>query len=362
MMKKRGRKKVLLLGGAALIVLVAAVVALVLFQRVNALSALSFEEMLAYTTAGRADAVISVAVVRGEDVEINVYGADGVLLAADGQEYEYEIGSVTKTFTGALLCKAVAEGKLTLADAAGGYLGMPEAGYTPTLARLVTHTSGYKGFYFDRQMARNFFNGEDNDFYGVGGASLRRSLAKIALEDRNYPFRYSNFGIAVVGAVLEAVYATEYETLMNTFIREDLGLSRTGIGELAGGWHWRDGDAYLPAGAIVSTIGDMAHYLQLQMTEALPYLALGQEQIAVVDGNTMWYEKMGIRIDGAGVCWLLDGENRFLWHNGGTGNFNSYIAFDREKQVGVVILSNLPPGYRIPATVMGAKLIVSLQQ
>jgi len=28
----------------------------------------------------------------------------------------------------------------------------------------------------------------------------------------------------------------------------------------------------------------------------------------------------------------------------------------------VVILSNLPPGYRIPATVMGIKLLVDLQK
>ena len=50
-----------------------------------------------------------------------------------------------------------------------------------------------------------------------------------------------------------------------------------------------------------------------------------------------------------------------IWHNGGTSNFNSYIAFDKEKQLGVVILSNLSPSYRIPATVMGSKLIITLQ-
>ena len=37
------------------------------------------------------------------------------------------------------------------------------------------------------------------------------------------------------------------------------------------------------------------------------------------------------------------------------------LLFDKEKQVGVVILSNLSPSYRIPATVMGVKLIKSLQ-
>ncbi|NLM07283.1 MAG: beta-lactamase family protein [Tissierellia bacterium] len=46
-----------------------------------------------------------------------------------------------------------------------------------------------------------------------------------------------------------------------------------------------------------------------------------------------------------------------MWHNGGTGNFNSYLGFDPESKTAVVILSNLPPRYIIPVTVLGIKLI-----
>ena len=73
--------------------------------------------------------------------------------------------------------------------------------------------------------------------------------------------------------------------------------------------------------------------------------------------------KMGIRIDAVGAGWMIDNKNNIIWHNGGTGNFNSYIGFDKENQIGVVIWpANLPPNYRIPATVMGIEILTSLQK
>lgn len=71
---------------------------------------------------------------------------------------------------------------------------------------------------------------------------------------------------------------------------------------------------------------------------------------------------MGIYIDAIGTGWMIDNHNGIIWHNGATSHFNCYLGFDKENQVGVVILSNLSPNYRIPATVMGIKLLTSLQQ
>jgi CubicO group peptidase (beta-lactamase class C family) len=58
---------------------------------------------------------------------------------------------------------------------------------------------------------------------------------------------------------------------------------------------------------------------------------------------------------------MIDDEHGIVWHNGGTSNFSSYMGFDPERQIAVVILANLAPGYRIPATVLGAKLLLELQ-
>ena len=71
---------------------------------------------------------------------------------------------------------------------------------------------------------------------------------------------------------------------------------------------------------------------------------------------------MGINMDEIGMSWIIDNDNNFIWHNGATGNFNSYIGFCADTKTAVVVLSNLKPSYKIPATVLGIKLLQSLQE
>ncbi len=70
---------------------------------------------------------------------------------------------------------------------------------------------------------------------------------------------------------------------------------------------------------------------------------------------------MGIQMDEIGMSWIIDKENGIIWHNGGTGDYNSYLGFCPETGVAVVVLSNLSPNYRIPATVLGVKLLKELE-
>lgn len=105
----------------------------------------------------------------------------------------------------------------------------------------------------------------------------------------------------------------------------------------------------------------MMKYVEVQMLEKPEYLSIVHEALAEVNASTAMYKKMGIRIDDFGAGWMIDNESNIIWHNGGTGNYNSYIGFDKENQIGVVVLSNLPPDHRIPATVMGIEILTSLQ-
>ena len=245
------------------------------------------------------------------------------------------------------------------------YIDLPENEYYPNLKRLVTHTSGYKEYYFDWQMASNFFHRQENDFYGINKDRVTKKLGEIELDNKDYKFKYSNFGMAAVGRILSSVYSTEYGQLINNFIANDLKLENTrisdGTGNLSGYWNWKSDDAYLATGGLTSTISDMMQYVKLQMSSDIPYLSHGHEIVAEVNATTKQYEKMNIRIDGVGMGWMIDSQNNIIWHNGGTSNFNSYVAFDKNKQIGVVILSNCSPNYRIPATVMGVKLMMLLQ-
>jgi CubicO group peptidase (beta-lactamase class C family) len=84
--------------------------------------------------AGALDRV-SIAVVDGSTVTYASFGAN--------EETEYEIGSITKTFTGLLLADAIERGEVTAETKLGALLplaGAPVADVT--LAELASHRSG----------------------------------------------------------------------------------------------------------------------------------------------------------------------------------------------------------------------------
>ncbi|MBR3099834.1 MAG: serine hydrolase [Clostridia bacterium] len=86
------------------------------------------------------------------------------------------------------------------------------------------------------------------------------------------------------------------------------------------------------------------------------------ESRKTINASTESYLAMGIRMDGIGMAWILDNENGFIWHNGGTGHYNSYLGFCRETGTAVAVLSNLSPNDRIPATVLGIKKLQELNR
>ncbi|MGI5900421.1 MAG: serine hydrolase domain-containing protein [Christensenellales bacterium] len=331
-------------------------------HQMNAMHTMSFEDMLAHTTRGNSDAIITVGIIKNGAMAYDVYGEDGRKLSP--QEHVYEIGSITKTFTTSLLCKAVGEGLVSLDEPIGAYLNLDSQDYYPTVGRLITHTSGYKEYYFEMPMISNFLR-VGNSFTGISKEMLLKRVDRISMDDAEYPFAYSNFGFAALGAVLEKAYDKDYIHLMNEYISEDLGLENTkvsnGQGDLDGYWQWQESDAYLPAGGLLSNITDMMAYAKLHMSGSPDYLNIAHEALAKVNATTESYEKIGIRIDSVGAGWMIDVENGIVWHNGATSNFNSYLGFDKQNQLAVVILSNLPPNYRIPATVMGVEILTSLQ-
>lgn len=65
-------------------------------------------------------------------------------------------------------------------------------------------------------------------------------------------------------------------------------------------------------------------------------------------------------MDKIGMTWVIDEKNNIIWHNGGISNFNSYIAFNKNKNIGVIVLGNIAPAKKVPMTVLGTKLINEL--
>lgn len=321
---------------------------------------LTFEEALQYTTKDTSDALITVGIIKDGQISYKVYGENGKVLPAE--LHKYEIGSLTKTFTAALINKAMIEEKINIDDTIDSHLSLPAGNEYPTIKELLTHTSGYKAYYFESPMISNFFKNR-NDFYGITKEMVLHKAGDLSMNNESYGFVYSNYGYAVLGLVLEAVYDTDYTTLANDFVQNKLGLTDTKISDKSGNlgnyWDWKDTDAYLSAGAITSNISDMLSYAQM-LLENNPFFAECHNSLKTINASTEEYKAMGIHMDKIGMSWIIDSENGIVWHNGGTGHYNSYLGFHLKTDTAVVVLSNFAPSYRIPATVLGTKQLLEL--
>lgn len=360
--KKTRKKKVLTALALIVFCIVLVLGGMMIYGKIQMgkIPGLSFREALEYTTQNNPNAVITVGIIKDGKSSYTVYGTDCNVIAE--AEYTYEIGSITKTFTASLIDKAIKEGKISLDDTIDKYLNLQAGNNYPTIKELLTHTSGYKGWYFETPMIANFFKGR-NDYYGISKDMIIEKAESLDMRENSYDYKYSNFGYAVLGLVLESVYKSDYTTLLNDFVKTELKLNSTRIsdqsGELGKYMAWKSDDGYIPAGAMTSDISDMLSYAQMNL-ERNPYLADSHISLEKIDASTYDYKLMDINIDEIGMAWAIDKENNIIWHAGGTDNYNSYLAFNLENKTAVVILSNLPPNYRIPSVVLGVKLLLEL--
>lgn len=322
---------------------------------------LSFGDTLSYTLKDNRNAVITVGIVKDGEHSYTVYGNNTEILPT--ALHTYEIGSLTKTFTAAMIAKAVQGGKININDTIDCHITLPEDNKYPTIADLLTHTSGYKNYYFQRPMVSNFMS-EKNDFYNITNEMLEKKLSSLSVSDQQYRYNYSNFGYAALGLVLEEIYDQDFASLADEYITNELNLQNTHIsdktGDLTNYWDWNKNDAYLPAGGIVSDIEDMMAYAQMQLDEEGRFVSV-REPLKKIDATSKDYEILNIHLDSIGMAWIIDEENGIVWHNGATDSYNSYLGFDPEGGIAVVILSNLSPDNRIPSTVLGIKLMEELR-
>ena len=324
-------------------------------NKIKEISQYTFNQIIDYTLNNNENTIISIAIYNENAITYNVYGAEYNL------NYDYEIGSITKTFTAMLVSKAIEEERINLDDSISNYLELQNR-YYPTIKRIITHTSGLKPYYLSFQKIKNYFAG-GNNFYNISKEQLLKELNKTKLEDKDYNFNYSNFGVSTLGLILEKVYDKNYNELLEEYL-ESLDMNNTtiatGQGNLSGYWKWNENDGYIPAGAIISNIQDMSKYLETLITSDENYVIKTQEPLKDVNEVNEIYDMFDVNVDSVGMTWMIDNKNNIIWHNGSTTNFNSYIGFNRKKKVGVVVLSNISPQKDVNMTLIGNRIMHEL--
>jgi serine-type D-Ala-D-Ala carboxypeptidase/endopeptidase len=282
--------------------------------------------------------------------------ADTNAAPPDGQTL-FEIGSITKVFTGITLAR-MAQGGVPLApghsapvaldDPIGRYLpagvSAPQKnGREITLRNLATHTSGLP------RLPDNFdavSKDEQNPYVSYYATNLYQDLAAVKLaHEPGKTSDYSNYGFGLLGHLLALRAGKPYEDLVKEAVCIPIGLTNTAItlsagqrerltpghdekGKVVPNW---DMDVFAPAGALRSNADDLLRFLaaNLEATDA-----------ALAEAQASHFKEFG---GGVGLGWqitqCLEGPT-VHWHNGGTGGYVSFIGFDKNAKVAVVLLSN----------------------
>jgi CubicO group peptidase (beta-lactamase class C family) len=295
-----------------------------------------------YTTSKR-DAKLTIGVLKADETNYKLYGYNDKELTP--VEYEYEIGSISKTFTASMLSKAIADGHINLNESISKYMTLESNTFYPDILSLATHTSGYGEYPFDpstlsdeemNMVNETFYEKKQNIYQGINPADIFEDIQLHVLKEKSYGWEYSNFGYAVLGTVLGDVYDTTFKSLAETYIINDLGLTKTrlgnGNGDLSNYWSWNYDDTYFAAAGVVSTVTDLLKYGEMHLNDSPDYLALSHEVYET-------FEDDGISM---GLGWIIDPESGYIWHNGGTSSYTSFLGIDKEHKTVVVILSNYP--------------------
>ena len=279
----------------------------------------------------------------------------GKLSAADPRTPDgdtvYEIGSVTKVFTSLLLSDMVQKGEVKLDDPVAKFLPatvkVPEhGGKKITLVDLATQSSGLP------RMPSNFKPKDPtNPYADYTPAQMYEFLSGYEMtRDPGEKYEYSNLGVGLLGHALSLRAGKDYETLVRERILKPLRMDNTAIvftpamkAHLAAGHdanlkpaaNW-DIATLTGAGAIRSTANDMLKFLSawLGYTQS-PLAAAMKTQLATRRPTTIANVEILL-----GWHTLSRNDREMIWHNGGTGGYHSFVAFDPKSRTGVVVLSN----------------------
>ncbi len=259
----------------------------------------------------------------------------------------FEIGSISKVFTGILLADAVQAGKLGLDDTLAQRLPVkfadPAIG-TVTLKQLATHTSCLP------RLPDNLNGDADDPYAKYDNRALFEYLASAKLEGKPpCAVAYSNLGFGILGVVLETAWGKPWAELVREKIAAPLGMTDT-VQELSEAQRsrfaepWNGAERAHPwtlkaiagAGALRSTLADMSKFADALLAGAKgplghvwPLLAAGHAEMPGVGG------KIGLAL----IQVKDHGEDTYL-HDGGTGGFRSTIQVRPGSGRAVVVLAS----------------------
>ena len=277
--------------------------------------------------------------------------ADGSPIATPAkatQEQLFEIGSITKVFTGLLLAQAVEKGDLSLDDSLGKLLAgtvsfQSSATAAITLRQLITHSSclprSPPGMSASLALA--------DPYASFTRSELWADLSSLRLES-SPPCAavYSNLGLGLAGELLSRHYNKPWADLVSERITQPLGMNDTvqtlgnkaprfaqGFNNQAkvAGWEFK---AMAGAGALRSTVSDMLIFSRAMMAGSTGPLGPASQRMLQPLGNFQ-FAQIGYAV------FIRGPENkRSYLHDGLTAGYRAQWIISPSTQEAVIALAS----------------------
>ena len=286
----------------------------------------------------------SIAIVEGDKIiYLKGYGVDGKRKPVT-EETPFILGSVSKSFTGLAVAQLMEKGQIDLDAPVQRYLPWftiadSEASKQITIKQLLSHTSGFSRY--DGQVIWLKANNTIEQLvHSLNDIKLTASPGK--------KFQYSNINYVILGEIVQAVSGIPYEQYIEENIFTPLDMKNSYADPatayengLTNGYNSYFGfmlprktpsnKALVPAGYLVSSAEDMAHYLLAQMNNG----NYNNNSIISEEGMDMTHRALEYRY---GMGWFTSWNT--VTHGGDTENFHSYVKLDATTKLGIVMLFN----------------------
>lgn len=303
----------------------------------------------------------SVLVMQGDKVLLRKgYGlANMELDVSNKPETVFRLGSITKQFTAVSIMMLLEEKKITLDDEITKFLpDYPTRGTKITVRHLLTHTSGIKSM----TSIPNFFN--EYNRRDLTASEMIDIFKKEPMDfEPGEKYLYNNSGYYLLGVIIEKASGKTYEQFIRERIFEPLNMTASYYGShnriipnRADGYK-KDGDGFInddflsmklpyAAGSLLSTVDDLKKW----------EMAIRQGKLLSAESWKQVYTRYKLN-DGKpvdyGFGWAIDEfwGQRKISHGGGINGFTTHILRLPEKNIFVVVLTNLIVHKPGPSTV-----------
>lgn len=300
---------------------------------------------------------LTLGIVRGtEVVYLKGYGIAGPDGRAVTPQTPFILGSTSKSFTALAIMQLAEAGKIDLDAPVTTYLPWFHTADAAASARITVRNLLHQDSGLPTDAGREGFS--ENDQSDTALENGVRQLAGVQLNHApGQIYEYANENYSILGLIIQAVSGRSYEEYIQSAIFAPLhmrhsaaSISDPAVSDLAFGYRswlfWPvPFDApyprqMTPAGFLISSAEDMAHYLIAQLNGG----AYGENQVLSPSGVAALHTA-GATINATsayGMGWVIhQPQAATLEHNGDTSTFHSNMLLLPEEQLGIVVLTNI---------------------